>query len=127
MSLLPFLLRSLKYRQLEGFNPDDPAQFQAVVVWLENTKVRQYPIDGRRQLQNPDKGRWHAALRKYLADLEAPIKFDGSNQRPVLQWLLTHAGAAAGGRGPPPAPCALRAARPDSGCQNARELLQLCS
>lgn len=95
MSLLQFLLRSLKYPRADSFNPDDPGQFQAVLVWLENTKVRQYPMDGRQQLQSGDPAEWRAALQKYLADLECPIKPDAANHRAVLQWLLTHAGAMA--------------------------------
>lgn len=39
MSLIPFFLQSLKYPRLDGFNPEDPAQLQAAVVWLENTKA----------------------------------------------------------------------------------------
>ncbi|PRW60225.1 UPF0568 C14orf166-like protein [Chlorella sorokiniana] len=89
--MLNFLLRSLKYPRLEGFNADDPAHFQAAVVWLENTKVRQYPIDGRAALQSPDPAAWQAALTKYLADLECPLLPEAGNHRAVLQWLASHA------------------------------------
>lgn len=92
MAMLNFLLRSLKYPRLEGFNADDPAHFQAAVVWLENTKVRQYPIDGRAALQSPDPAAWQAALTKYLADLECPLRPEAGNHRAVLQWLASHAG-----------------------------------
>lgn len=91
--MLNFLLRSLKYPRAEGFNPDEPAQLQAAVVWLENTKVRQYPIDGRAALQSPDPAAWQAALTKYLTDLECPLRPEAGNQRAVLQWLASHAGA----------------------------------
>ena len=93
MAILNFLLRSLKYPRLECFNADDPAHFQAAVVWLENTKVRQYPIDGRAALQSPDPAVWQAALTKYLADLECPLRLEAGNHRAVLQWLASHAGA----------------------------------
>jgi hypothetical protein len=96
-ALLPFLLRSLKYSS--PVNPDDPAQFQKVVVWLENMKIRLYPADGRLQLQSQDASEWQAALCKYLADIHCPI--DAANQRAVLQWLAAHAGA-------PPAAAASR-------------------
>lgn len=92
MSALPFLLRALKYPRADSFSPDDPAQFQAAVVWLENTKVRRYPIDSRGALQSPDPSIWQAALQQYLQDLECPVRLEGANQRAVLQWLLTHAG-----------------------------------
>lgn len=96
MAMLNFLLRSLKYPRLEGFNVDDPAHFQAAVVWLENTKVRQYPIDGRAALQSPDSAAWQAALTKYMVDLECPLRPEAGSQRAVLQWLASHAGAAVG-------------------------------
>ncbi len=95
MAMLNFLLRSLKYPRLEGFNADDPSHFQAAVVWLENTKVRQYPIDGRAALQSPDPAAWQAALTKYLADLECPLRPEAGNHRAVLQWLASHAGVLA--------------------------------
>lgn len=91
--LIPMLLRALKYPRAEGFSADDPAQFQAAVVWLENTKVRRYPIDGRGALQSPDPAARQAALQQYLADLECPLRLEGGGHRAVLQWLLTHAGA----------------------------------
>lgn len=91
--LLSFLLRSLKHPNADSFDAEDPSQFQAVVVWLENTRIRLYPIEGRQQLQNRDPVQWQAALQKYLADIESPIKYDGANHRAVLQWLLMHAGA----------------------------------
>jgi len=108
---IPFLLRALKYPRVEGFSPDDPSQFQAAVVWLENTKVRQYPIDGRAQLQSPEAAAWQAALQQYLTDLECPVRLEGGNQRAVLQWLLAHAGERAGGAGRRRACCL-----PSAGC-----------
>ena len=39
MALVGFLLGALKYPRVDGFSAADPAQLQAAVVWLENTKV----------------------------------------------------------------------------------------
>lgn len=72
------------------FNPESTLQ----VVWLENTKVRRYPIDSRGALQSPDPATWQAALRQYLADLECPLSPDSAGQPALLQWLLLHAGEA---------------------------------
>lgn len=90
--LLAFLLRSLKHPSVDSFNVNDPEQLQAAVVWLENTRIRHYPVEGRQELQSKDCKKWQAALQKYLTDLESPIVYDGANQRAVLQWLLMHAG-----------------------------------
>jgi hypothetical protein len=90
--LLLFLLRSLRYPRADAFNIDDPAQLQAAVVWLENVKIRRYPIDGRQQLQSAVSAAWQAALQQYLSDLECPVQLQHGNHSAVLQWLLTHAG-----------------------------------
>ncbi len=95
MALLQFLLRSLKVPATDAFDPRDPDQFQSAVVWLENTKVRHYPEPDRHPLKSNDPAVWRAALDKYLTEVECPIKGEASNQPAVLQWLLTHAGAAA--------------------------------
>ncbi|KAL4447482.1 hypothetical protein ABPG75_004701 [Micractinium tetrahymenae] len=91
MTPIPFLLRALKYPRVDGFSPEDPAHFQAAVVWLENTKVRRYPIDGRAALQSPDRATLQAALRRYLSDLECPLALDSASQPALLQWLLLYA------------------------------------
>lgn len=84
-----FLLKALGYPKADGFAIDDPSHFRAMLVWLENTKIRQYPIDGRKQLQSSDAAQWEAAFAKYLADLECPVP--GASRAAVLRWLLTHA------------------------------------
>lgn len=86
-----FLLRALGYPKADGFAPGDPAALRALLVWLENTKIRQYPIDGRAALQAADPAAWHAAYTKYLADLECPVPAAAEHQRAALRWLLTHA------------------------------------
>ncbi|GAB4822263.1 hypothetical protein N2152v2_009309 [Parachlorella kessleri] len=86
---ISFLLRALGYPKVAGFAHGDPAQFRALLVWLENTKIRQYPIDGRKQLQAEDPAAWQTAFAKYLADLECPVPAD--RKLAVLRWLLSHA------------------------------------
>ena len=96
MPLLPLLLHSLSYPRADAFNPDDPAQFQDLVVFLEVLKVRHYLQDGveQQQLRSPDPAQWQAALQQYLMDLGCPISpTDGANHRAALHWLLRHAGA----------------------------------
>jgi RLL motif-containing protein 1 len=93
MALVTLFLRALAYPELADFLISDPAKYQEVVVWLEQTKIRHYPLDGRQQLKSADTATWHAALEKYLGDLACPVAWNsGSNSVPVLQWLLNHAG-----------------------------------
>lgn len=97
MSLTAFLLKALKYPRAEEFSPADYAQYQALVLWLENAKIRHYPIHGRVALQSSDAVAWDSGFKKYLADIECPVELggDGGNYLAVLEWLLTHAGAMA--------------------------------
>eukprot|EP00887_Chlorella_sp_A99_P003222 scaffold9.g3222.t1 len=91
MSLLLPLLKALKFAKASEFNPDDLVQYQALVLWMENTKVRRYPIDGREALKAADPAAWEAGFARYLADVECPLKLESGNRRAVLQWLLAHA------------------------------------
>ena len=93
MAFTTFILKALRYAHADGFNPEDYEAVRELVLWLENTKVRRYPIDGRGALQAGDAAAWEAGFRQYLVDLECPIALEAGNRQPVLQWLLTHAGA----------------------------------
>lgn len=93
MALVSLYLRALKYPGLDGFDPNDPARYQSLLVWLEHTKIRHYALEARQPLQSADGATWQAALQRYLADLACPVAWDnGTNHIPVLQWLLNHAG-----------------------------------
>ena len=40
-----------------------------LVVWLEDTKICKYKIDGRAALREVDGPKWAAAFAQYLSDL----------------------------------------------------------
>lgn len=93
MAVVNIFLRALQYPNIDDFLITDPVKYQAVVVWLEHAKIRQYPLDGRQQLQSTETAVWKTALQKYLSDVACPVSWnDGGNYVPVLQWLLNHAG-----------------------------------
>ena len=95
MALINLYLKALKYPELEqGFDPSEPSHYQAVVVWLENTKIRHYPLDARAQLQAAEPLAWTTALQSYLTELACPVQWNDSDltRIPILQWLLNYAG-----------------------------------
>lgn len=83
------LLRSLKYPKVENVDMHNHAHYRALLVWLENTKIRQYPIDGRSQLNSQQHDDWDKAFHKYLTDLECPISVQ--DKIGSMRWLLIHA------------------------------------
>ncbi|KAL4537201.1 hypothetical protein Ndes2526B_g04891 [Nannochloris sp. 'desiccata'] len=92
MALVTIFLRALGYPEIDDFIISDPKKYQAVVVWLEHTKIRHYPLDGRQHLQAAETATWQTAFEKYLVDLACPVAWDnGETNAPVLQWLLNYA------------------------------------
>lgn len=93
MALTKACLRSLNYPQSDDFDITSPAHIQSLILWLENTKIRQYPVDGRAQLQAPNSAEWHKAFEQYLSDIGCPVPFDTEANTPaIIDWLLSHAG-----------------------------------
>jgi hypothetical protein len=91
--IISFQLRALNYSKADDFDPNNLQQFQSLVLWLENTKIRHYPIEGREHLNQNQSATWEVGFTRYLQDLDCPIAFDGTNHLEGLRWLLIHAGA----------------------------------
>lgn len=91
-------LSALNYPQLKSFDVDNDDIYKDLVLWLENTKIRRYPIDQRSHLAvSQDFHQWSASLERYLVDLGCPLGWsNGANRHAVLQWLLIHAGMCLG-------------------------------
>ena len=73
---------------------------QALVLWLEETKIRLHPPEERAAFRPPYESDelWFATLSKYLHDLECHRPYDFSAGPPsanhlnvLLDWLLGHA------------------------------------
>lgn len=85
-------LRALEFPNWQTFNVEDVKQFRSLVYWLENTKIRCYPVEGRTELRNVDAAEWDAAFKQYLVDVECPCPFgEGEKLAAVLDWLLSAA------------------------------------
>lgn len=95
MTSIRLFLRALGYPALDTFNIEDTENDQALITWLEHTKIRLYAVDNRASLHSADAAIWQAALEQYLADVHCPVPWNkGNNRFAVLQWLLNHAGEA---------------------------------
>jgi RLL motif-containing protein 1 len=87
-------LRALAYPGWATVNVDELQQFHALVVWLEDKKIRSLPKEEReplRTLGDP----WAATLREYLEEVGCPHPLedlsDLTQRRVVADWLLGEA------------------------------------
>nr|CAG4648804.1 EOG090X0ARU [Polyphemus pediculus] len=80
-------LHALGYPNPGMFNASDSKQFQSMVVWLEDQKIRRYKIEERESLRKTLSGEeWDKAFSQYLSDLECPVSSCPKNE--ILDWLL---------------------------------------
>nr|CAG4641926.1 EOG090X0ARU [Eurycercus lamellatus] len=79
-------LQALGFPNPDVFNSSDDKQFQNMIVWLEDQKIRRYKIEEREHLRNVLQESWNQAFLQYLADLDCP--FVDCPRPEVLDWLL---------------------------------------
>ena len=80
-------LKALDYHSADDVDVKNPRDLKALVVWLEDQKIRHYKIEERGHLRDSEGDNWTAAFKKYLADLECP--HDAASSSPAaLDWLL---------------------------------------
>ncbi|KAA6422174.1 MAG: uncharacterized protein FRX49_07925 [Trebouxia sp. A1-2] len=85
------LLKALKYPKPSKNLVEDDVNFASLIVWLENTKVRQYSIEDRKALSDTRNPSWDGVFRKYVKDVQCPIALEASSKAAVLDWLLSYA------------------------------------
>jgi len=60
-----------------------------MVVWLEDMKIRLYPIDSRQSLRDIQNPQWEQTLIKYLQDLKYPFDDEMIKDRSAISdWLI---------------------------------------
>jgi len=80
-------LAALDYHK--EYNPQDENDFRQMVVWLEDMKIRLYPIDGRQNLRNIQSDQWEQTFHKYLQDLKYPYETEIIKDRMIISdWLF---------------------------------------
>ena len=66
----------------------DENDLRSLVLWLEEQKIRRYPIDQRKGLRDFQSNQWQSHYENYLKDLKCPFQ---SNNVQALCWLLGQA------------------------------------
>mmetsp|Transcript_16161 Transcript_16161/g.41505 ORF Transcript_16161/g.41505 Transcript_16161/m.41505 type:complete len:247 (-) Transcript_16161:311-1051(-) len=92
-AVLSARLLALQYPNHRLFDLDSYGERRALVCWLENMKIRLYPIENRAGLSNFDE-QWDERFRTYLTELRCPHRLDNSDSKSIARvflWLLGQA------------------------------------
>jgi len=80
-------LSALEYGK--EYNPQDENQFRQMVIWLEDMKIRLYPIDERASLRDIQNPQWEQSFSKFLQDLKFPYDNEMIKDRIAMSdWLI---------------------------------------
>lgn len=82
-------LRALGYLDWDKVNANNDEHIRKIVVWLEDQKIRQYPIEDRKKLRDTKNDNWVNVFRQYCRDVNCPI--NDNDKLGQLEWLLGHA------------------------------------
>ena len=80
-------LQALEYYSTDIIDVKNVEDLRALVVWLEDQKIRHYKIENRTELRTNTGDNWTATFQKYLKDLECPYDLN-SELSAALDWLL---------------------------------------
>ena len=80
-------LEALEYHSPSGIDVNNPEDVRALVIWLEDQKIRYNKIEDRAELRTSTGEKWTLTFHKYLKELECP--YDPNTElSAVLDWLL---------------------------------------
>jgi len=102
-------LKALKYGDWKTFDINNRQNIQTLVVWLEQTRIREYKVEDRDLLKDTNSRGWNQTFEEYLNALESPYhlnytlkndtkKADKETLREIesewahiIDWLLSQA------------------------------------
>ncbi len=80
-------LRAIDYHSSDSVDVSKSCDLKALVVWLEDQKIRHYKIEDRAPLRDQSSQAWMTTFSTYLKDLECPFNCD-TELNSVIDWLL---------------------------------------
>ncbi|XP_032672051.1 RNA transcription, translation and transport factor protein [Odontomachus brunneus] len=81
-------LKALGYFEWDKVNANNNQHFRKVIVWLEDQKIRHYPIDDRKLLRDITSSEWPKIFVKYCNDVNCPVTTNTMDQ---LEWFIGYA------------------------------------
>eukprot|EP00457_Paulinella_chromatophora_P014273 gb/GEZN01014675.1/.p1 GENE.gb/GEZN01014675.1/~~gb/GEZN01014675.1/.p1 ORF type:complete len:288 (-),score=29.70 gb/GEZN01014675.1/:37-900(-) len=83
-------LRALEYPRWEQFKIAEQDQFRALIVWLEETKIRHLDESERRSMRLIASPAWNQTFHKYLQSLECSRPHSAQMSAPELAFVLDY-------------------------------------
>ena len=71
-NVVPGMCVALEYHTTDGLDVNNVEDLRALVVWLEDQKIRHYKIEDRAELRTSTGDNWTMTFQKYLKDLKCP-------------------------------------------------------
>uniref|UniRef100_A0A7S0QZ09 Uncharacterized protein n=1 Tax=Pyramimonas obovata TaxID=1411642 RepID=A0A7S0QZ09_9CHLO len=85
-------LRGLGYPAADTFAVEDTSKYRQLVVWLEDTKIRFYKPEERKELRATGAhAQWEAAFAKFLEEMGCDIEPSPENRGKVVDFLMFQA------------------------------------
>jgi len=81
--------RALGYEHWDMLLMEDSLPFRQFIAFLENRKIRHYPVD-KREVTRTNLKSWMAVFKQYLSDLGCPYNFDADPDATTF-WVASHA------------------------------------
>ncbi len=88
-SPLQLKLEALDYHSAGNVDVTNDCDLKALVIWLEDQKIRHYKIDDRSPLRDNTGDNWLTTFQQYCKDLKCPFNSDGQSVMEVADWLIT--------------------------------------
>lgn len=82
--------RALGYEHWDMLLLEDSLPFRQFIAFLENRKIRHYPVD-KREITRTNLKSWMAVFKQYLSDLGCPYNFDAEPDDATTFWVASHA------------------------------------
>ena len=87
---LQLKLEVLDYHSAGNVDVTNDCDLKALVIWLEDQKIRHYKIDDRSPLRDNTDDNWLKTFHQYCKDLKCPFNpADGQSIMEVADWLIT--------------------------------------
>lgn len=75
--------QEMSIHRIEKYHLEDSEWIRQIIVWLEDTKIRHYDLEDRKDLKSIDKCVWYGAVREYLRQLQYPMHSANRDQANV--------------------------------------------
>ncbi|RNA06337.1 hypothetical protein BpHYR1_023269 [Brachionus plicatilis] len=84
-------LTALDYHSPDNFDYQNEKTFRNFISWIENQKIRLYPIEERVSLDNVESDDWNQVYEKYLKEMDMENLNSNLPREEQIEIILSHA------------------------------------